>query len=227
MSLARRHARGPHFPRSLEWLLFTALEVETARGGSGSSKHKHQQHQAAGGTGPSSATMTPTAALAAAAASALKPSASPTTTATASATFPSPPQSLLVAAADLVRHFPLLFAEVVVSVARKTDAALWPPLFDAVGSPSLLLEGLVEAGELASAACFLLIIDRLEGAGAAQVQALRLMRASLRRGQYPLCCELLRFVVPPSPSETELEGAAAAARLSGAGPSGERACECV
>ncbi len=32
----------------------------------------------------------------------------------------------------------------------------------------------------------------------AQAQALRLMRASLRRGQYPLCCELLRFVVPPS-----------------------------
>ncbi len=29
MSLARRHARGPHFARSLEWLLFTALELET------------------------------------------------------------------------------------------------------------------------------------------------------------------------------------------------------
>ncbi len=38
---------------------------------------------------------------------------------------------------------------------------------------------------------------RLEGAATAQAQALRLMRASLRRGQYPLCCELLRFVVPP------------------------------
>lgn len=59
-----------------------------------------------------------------------------------------------------MRHFPTLFAEVVVSVARKTDAALWPPLFEAVGSPSSLLEVLVEAGELASAACFLLIIDR-------------------------------------------------------------------
>ncbi len=45
-------------------------------------------------------------------------------------------------------------------MARKTDAALWPPLFEAVGSPSSLLEVLVEAGELASAACFLLIIDR-------------------------------------------------------------------
>ncbi len=143
---------------------------------------------------------------------------------------PGPP-SLLVSAAALVRHFPTLFAEVVVSaatrasprspapersawdarsvatrrmalrrpgcgrraqparveaargppcdgpgrpsapqvsVARKTDAALWPPLFSAVGSPSGLLEGLVEAGELASAACFLLIIDRWGGAPAAR-----------------------------------------------------------
>ncbi|KXZ55895.1 hypothetical protein GPECTOR_2g1446 [Gonium pectorale] len=149
--LARRHARGPHFARSLEWLLFTALEIET---------------------NTSSLTRLPV-------------------------------NSLLSAAAELVRHFPALFAEVVVSVARKTDAALWPPLFDAVGSPSLLLEGLVEAGELASAACFLLIIDRLEGAPAAQAQALRLMRSSLQRGQYPLCCELLRFVVPPSPAEAD------------------------
>ncbi|PNH03537.1 Protein RIC1, partial [Tetrabaena socialis] len=120
--------------------------------------------------------------------------------------------TLLVAASDLVRHFPTLFAEVVVSVARKTDAALWPPLFDAVGSPSSLLEGLVEAGELASAACFLLIIDRLEGAPAAQAQALRLMRSSLRRGQYPLGCELLRFVVPPS--DHDLEGRMSGPELS-------------
>ena len=71
-----------------------------------------------------------------------------------------PAQSLLVLSAELVRQFPQLFAEVVVSVARKTDAALWPPLFDAVGSPSSLLEGLLDAGELPSAACFLLVIDR-------------------------------------------------------------------
>ncbi|GFR46890.1 hypothetical protein Agub_g8533, partial [Astrephomene gubernaculifera] len=28
VSLARRHARGPHFARSLEWLLFTALDID-------------------------------------------------------------------------------------------------------------------------------------------------------------------------------------------------------
>ena len=28
LTLAQRHASAPHFPRSLEWLLFTALELD-------------------------------------------------------------------------------------------------------------------------------------------------------------------------------------------------------
>ena len=31
VALARRHERGPHFLRSLEWLLFTTLEMETSK----------------------------------------------------------------------------------------------------------------------------------------------------------------------------------------------------
>ncbi|GIL70747.1 hypothetical protein Vretifemale_1461 [Volvox reticuliferus] len=189
VSLARRHARGPHFARSLEWLLFTALEIDTST--SSLARPTASTAKRAGGT--------------IAAPDALEGSTLAHQTSLKQHQQPQPPQqqSLLAAAADLVRHFPNLFAEVVVSVARKTDAALWPPLFDAVGSPSKLLDGLVEAGELASAACFLLIIDRLEGAPAAQEQALRLMRSSLQRGQYPLCCELLRFVVPPADQDTD------------------------
>ena len=68
--------------------------------------------------------------------------------------------ALLSAAAHLVRQFPSLFSECVLAVARKTDAQLWPSLFNAVGPPSLLLEDLLEMGALASAACFLLVIDR-------------------------------------------------------------------
>jgi hypothetical protein len=30
-ALARRHESGPHFHRSLEWLLFTALEMESSK----------------------------------------------------------------------------------------------------------------------------------------------------------------------------------------------------
>jgi hypothetical protein len=65
-----------------------------------------------------------------------------------------------MAAADLLRAFPDAFASCVVAVARKTDAALWPALFSAVGAPSALLEGLLEEGALGAAACFLLVIDR-------------------------------------------------------------------
>jgi hypothetical protein len=39
-------------------------------------------------------------------------------------------------------------AEVIVSVARKTDAALWPALFDAVGPPAALCDGLMKGGAL-------------------------------------------------------------------------------
>lgn len=63
-----------------------------------------------------------------------------------------------------------------------------------------------------------IILDRLEGAAAAQEQALRLMRSSLLRGQYPLCCELLRFVVPPSDQDADN------GRLMSPGDSGMQSC---
>ena len=72
----------------------------------------------------------------------------------------------------------LQFQDIVVSVARKTDAAMWPALFLAVGVPSELLNNLVDAGALASAACCLLIVDRIEGSATAHSSALRLIKAS-------------------------------------------------
>ncbi len=54
---------------------------------------------------------------------------------------------------------------------------MWPALFAAVGAPSALLEGLLGAGALASAACCLLIVDRIEGPAPAHALALRLIRA--------------------------------------------------
>ena len=68
------------------------------------------------------------------------------------------------------------FSECVVSVARKTDASLWPPLFSAVGPASTLLEGLLAAGLLHRAACALLVVDCLEGPSAAHALALRCMQ---------------------------------------------------
>ena len=68
----------------------------------------------------------------------------------------------------------------VVSVARKMDAALWPALFDAVGPPDALAEGLLAGGQPVSAACCLLIVDRLQGAPTAQALALRNIQVPAR-----------------------------------------------
>ena len=66
--------------------------------------------------------------------------------------------------------------EVVVSVARKTDASMWPALFAAAGDPGELLKGLTRQGALQSAACSLLIVDRLQGPDMAQTLALQLLQ---------------------------------------------------
>ena len=76
-----------------------------------------------------------------------------------------------------MRQFPQN-RDVVVSVARKTDAQMWPALFAAVGVPSSMLDSLLEAGMLQSAACCLLIVDRIEGPQAAHGRALQLIQAS-------------------------------------------------
>ena len=85
---------------------------------------------------------------------------------------------LLQAAAQLIRHFPV-FRDIVVSVARKTDAQMWPALFAAVGSPGALLEALLDVGALQSAACCLLIVDRIQGAQEAHGLALRLIQVMI------------------------------------------------
>lgn len=84
---------------------------------------------------------------------------------------------LLQAAAQLMRHFPA-FRDIVVSVARKTDAQMWPALFAAVGSPGNLLEALLDVGALQSAACCLVIVDRIQGAEEAHGLALRLIKVT-------------------------------------------------
>ena len=73
----------------------------------------------------------------------------------------------------------LQFSECVVSVARKTDASLWPPLFAAVGPASALLEGLLAEGLLHRAACALLVVDCLEGPSTAHSLALHCMQVTL------------------------------------------------
>jgi hypothetical protein len=166
-ALARRHAAGPHFARSLEWLLFTSLEAD------------------AGAARPAAPAPAPPAPLSVALLGLARPPP------------PQPPAAgpLLVAAARLVAQFPQA-AEIVVSVARKTDAALWPALFAAAGAPSALADGLAAAGALRAAACALVIVEHAEGGAAAQALALRLVRAALAAREPALAADLLRFLLP-------------------------------
>lgn len=81
------------------------------------------------------------------------------------------------------------YREIAVSVARKTDAAFWPALFQAIGAPSEILDNLVDVGALDSAACCLLCVDRIEGSAAAHSRALHLIRvSSLKVELNPLDC---------------------------------------
>jgi hypothetical protein len=123
---------------------------------------------------------------------------------------PPAPPPLLTAATALARRFPSAFADTVVAVARKTDAALWPVLFAAAGPPSDLLCDAAAAGALDGAACCLLVVDRVEGPAAAAGPALHLLKAALEAGRYPLAAELLRFACPPGGWDGEEGGGAAA-----------------
>ena len=87
------------------------------------------------------------------------------------------------------------FPDVVVSVARKTDEKEWRALFGAAGSPSALFSACLQAGRLRTAACYLLVIDKLEGSKAGQERALGLLQAALHGGvEYALAGELVRFL---------------------------------
>lgn len=134
LALAQRHRRGHHFTRSLEWLLFTTLDWNSSC---------------------PDAQLTSYGFFDAAASTARR-------SAPAAAPLPVRISPLLARAADLVRSFPA-FEDVVVSVARKTDASLWPALFTAVGSPGGLLRSLTSSLALEAAACFLIVVDNLEG----------------------------------------------------------------
>lgn len=75
---------------------------------------------------------------------------------------------------------------------------------------------------LQSAACCLVIVERIEGGALAQQAALQLMQAALGVGQYGLSADLLRFLVPPGEGEALLTPSSAAAAV-GADAAGEAA----
>ncbi|KAL6176386.1 hypothetical protein ACLB2K_053020 [Fragaria x ananassa] len=102
--------------------------------------------------------------------------------------------SLLEKTCDLLRNFPEYF-DVVVSVARKTDGRHWADLFTAAGRSTELFEECFQRRWYRTAACYILVIAKLEGPAVSQYCALRLLQATLDESLYELAGELVRFLL--------------------------------
>ena len=142
--LADLYSLRPHFPRSMEWLLFTSLETNA----------KQQEE-----------------------------SGLPLDEAGVE----------LIRTAELISQFPQA-SELVISVARKMDAEMWPSLFQAAGPPTAICESLLRDGQLQHASCCLLIIDEVIGKAEASRLALKTLKLAIAVSNYPLCVDLLRFL---------------------------------
>ncbi|KAI3893694.1 hypothetical protein MKX03_032110 [Papaver bracteatum] len=102
--------------------------------------------------------------------------------------------SLLEKTCDLIRNFPE-YHDVVVSVARKTDGRHWADLFAAAGRSTELFEECFQRRWYRTAACYILVIAKLEGPAVSQYCALRLLQATLDESLYELAGELVRFLL--------------------------------
>ncbi|EOA25322.1 hypothetical protein CARUB_v10018639mg [Capsella rubella] len=116
--------------------------------------------------------------------------------------------SLLRKACDLIKNFPEYY-DVVVNVARKTDARHWADLFSAAGISTTLFEDCFQRRWYRTAACYILVIAKLEGVAVSQYCALRLLQATLDESLYDLAGELVRFLlrsgrdIEQAPTETD------------------------
>ncbi|AQK55972.1 Quinoprotein amine dehydrogenase beta chain-like [Zea mays] len=106
----------------------------------------------------------------------------------------SPKKSLLEKTCDLLRNFPE-YMDVVVSVARKTDGRHWADLFSAAGRSTEMFEECFQQRWYRTAACYILVIAKLEGPAVSQYCALRLLQATLDESLYELAGELVRFLL--------------------------------
>nr|GMC89508.1 RAB6A-GEF complex partner protein 1-like [Ipomoea batatas] len=86
--------------------------------------------------------------------------------------------SLLEKTCDLIRNFPE-YCDVVVSVARKTDGRHWADLFAAAGRSTELFEECFQRRWYRTAACYILVIAKLEGPAVSQYCALRLLQVNM------------------------------------------------
>ncbi|GFR17122.1 RAB6A-GEF complex partner protein 1 [Trichonephila clavata] len=112
------------------------------------------------------------------------------------------PDALLPRVIDFIQEFPV-FLQTVVQCARKTELALWPYLFSAVGNPRNLFQACLNHGQLETAASYLIILQNLELSSISQQHATLLLDSALEAGKWELANELVRFLKAIDPSDNE------------------------
>ncbi|CAL1266198.1 unnamed protein product [Larinioides sclopetarius] len=112
------------------------------------------------------------------------------------------PDALLPRVIDFIQEFPV-FLQTVVQCARKTELALWPYLFSAVGNPRNLFQACLNQGQLETAASYLIILQNLELSSISQQHATLLLDSALEAGKWELANELVRFLKAIDPSDNE------------------------
>jgi hypothetical protein len=112
------------------------------------------------------------------------------------------PDALLPSIIEFIQEFPV-YHKTIGRCARKTEVALWPHLFSAVGSPRTLFIECIGCNDLDTAASYLLILQNLEPPAVAQNHATLLLDAALDRCSWDLAKELVRFLRTIDPDEVE------------------------
>ena len=104
----------------------------------------------------------------------------------------SAPRATLPLVVTFLDHFPHAL-QAVVGCARKTEVARWGYLFEVVGPPIDLFEKCLAAGELRTAAMYLLVLHNLEAVDASIAHTVRLLRLALDAEDFSLARDLVRF----------------------------------
>ncbi|OQR75211.1 protein RIC1-like [Tropilaelaps mercedesae] len=112
------------------------------------------------------------------------------------------PDALLPRVIDFIREFPV-FLTTVVQCARKTELALWPHLFAAVGNPKDLFQECILQGQLETATSYLLVLQNLEVALVSRQHATILLGSALDAGKWQLAKDIIRFLKAIDPADVE------------------------
>lgn len=167
MRLAVARSGGADFSRSLEWLLYAALDAHAS---ALAALTKAKRSQQVNGNPSSPGGVAPFEAMEAKA------------------------RLALTSAADLVAEFDQAL-DVIVSVARKTDADQRKALFEACGNPGDLFTVALHTNRLRTAGCYLLVVSELDGAAAGRRAAEELLHKTLEAGGYDFALEIVRFLL--------------------------------